>query len=401
VRERTDEPGIRSTEGPHRSKAPEATLAFLRPRLSLFGITRVGVLTGLDSIGIPVAAAYRPNSRSIAVHQGKGRTTVAAKVSAVMEAAECWHAENADLPLRLGCFDEILRHGPAAAPERLPLTGAGDAVTARFLWTEADDLISGTRLWVPYELVSADFTAHPPTGFGLFRQTTNGLGAGNTPIEAILHGLYEVVERDAVALWQAAPPERQARRCIDPATIDGQESRWMLAKLAAAAVAVRIWDVTTDVGLPTFLVLTCDEDGVAGVEPEFGHACHASADLALSHALLEAAQSRVTRISGARDDYSPASFNTTARSVRDRAAGRLLRTTPVTAFRTRHGAETPEADLDAALAALCRCSMAQVACVDLSRTDISLPVMRVIIPGMEGPWPIDGQPLGARARAAA
>ncbi len=104
------------TAGPHRSQTPEATLALTRPLLPRLGITRVGVLTGLDVVGIPVAAAYRPNSRSIAVHQGKGRTPAAAKVSAVMEAAECWHAETADLPLRLGGFDEIRRHGTAVAP---------------------------------------------------------------------------------------------------------------------------------------------------------------------------------------------------------------------------------------------------------------------------------------------
>jgi len=369
--------------------------------LPRFGITRVGVLTGLDSIGIPVAGAYRPNSRSIAVHQGKGRTLAAAKVSAVMEAVECWHAETADLPLRLGCVGEILRHGPAVAPERLPLTGAGDPLTARVLWTEADDLVSGTRLWVPYELVSADFSVPAPAGFGLFRQTTNGMGAGNTLVDAMLHGLYEVVERDAVALWHAATPQRQARQCIDPASVDGPDSRWMLARFAAASVALFIWDVTTDIGLPTFLVLACDEDGVAGVEPEFGSACHASADVALSRALAEAAQSRVTRISGARDDYAPESFDLAARTARDHAARRLMRIVPPGRFRGQSRAATPEAELDAALAAVSRCGIPQVACIDLSREDVGIPVVRIVIPDLEGPWSPGGQPLGTRARAAA
>ena len=400
MRQLPDDQLCHSAEGPHRTKPPEATLARIRAMLPRFGITRVGVLTGLDTVGIPVAAACRPNSRSIAVHQGKGRTPAAAKVSAVMEAVECWHAEAADLPLRLGSVDEILRHGPAVAPGRLPLTGVGDAASARFLWAEADDLISGSRLWVPYELVSADFTTPPPAGFGLFRQTTNGLGAGNTPLEAILHGIYEVVERDAVALWHAASTARQARRCIDPATIDGPESRWMLAKLAAASVAVCLWDVTTDIGLPAFLVLTCDEDGVAGVEPEFGSACHANADVALSRALAEAAQSRVTRISGARDDYAPESFEIPACAARHHAGRRLLQTVPVRRFRGREQAETSEGELEAALAGLSRCGMPQVACIDLSREDIGIPVVRIVIPGLEGPWQGDGQPLGVRARAA-
>ena len=37
-----------------------------------FGITRVANVTGLDRIGLPVVLATRPNSRSVAVSQGKG-----------------------------------------------------------------------------------------------------------------------------------------------------------------------------------------------------------------------------------------------------------------------------------------------------------------------------------------
>ena len=392
---------ISSTDGPHRASSPEATLARLRPLLARCGITRIGMLTGLDVVGIPVAAAYRPNSRSIAVHQGKGRTPTAAKVSAVMEALECWHAEAADLPLRLGCIGEILRHGPAAAPGRLPLTGAGDATSARFLWAEADDLGSGAKLWVPFELVSADFAVPPPAGFGLFRQTTNGLGAGNTRVEAMLHGIYEVVERDAVALWHARSPEYQAKQCIDLNSIDGPVSCWMLAQLAAASVTLCVWDVTTDIGLPAFLVLACDEDGVAGVEPEFGSACHADADLALSSALAEAAQSRVTRISGARDDYMPESFDSAARLARDQAARRLLRSAPIGRFRPSSRAATPEAELQAVLEALSQSGFAQVACIDLTCQDIGIPVVRIIIPDLEGPCPPSGEPCSAHARGTA
>ena len=65
-----------------RSTAPEAFLARLLPLLPAMGITRVADLTGLDRIGLPVAAAFRPNSRSLAVHQGRGYSRAAAKVSA-------------------------------------------------------------------------------------------------------------------------------------------------------------------------------------------------------------------------------------------------------------------------------------------------------------------------------
>ena len=58
--------------GTHRTAAPADTLQRLLRLAPLMGITRVANITGLDVIGIPVAAAYRPNSRNIAVSQGKG-----------------------------------------------------------------------------------------------------------------------------------------------------------------------------------------------------------------------------------------------------------------------------------------------------------------------------------------
>jgi ribosomal protein S12 methylthiotransferase accessory factor len=156
----------RFRDGTHRVIDPAETLARVMPLAARMGITRVAVLTGLDTIGIPVAAAIRPNSRSIAQHQGKGATLAAAKASAVMEAVETHHAESITLPLRLAAFDEL---GPAAAasPRHLPLAPAGaalgDAVTAeRVLWVEARDLMTATPLWVPFELVSTDFTQIPP-----------------------------------------------------------------------------------------------------------------------------------------------------------------------------------------------------------------------------------------------
>ena len=57
------------------------------------GITSIGDITELDRIGIPVAVAIRPNSRSVSVAQGKGLDMPQALTSALMEACESYHAE--------------------------------------------------------------------------------------------------------------------------------------------------------------------------------------------------------------------------------------------------------------------------------------------------------------------
>ena len=159
--------------GTHRIIDPDATLASVLPLARHMGITRIAVLTGLDVLGIPVAAAVRPNSRSIAVHQGKGVTLSAAKASALMEAVETRHAETMALPLRLASSAEFAPD--AADPMLLPRCAGREAGDERLLWVEAQDLMSGSRLWVPHELVSADFTCPMPAGAGLFQATTNGL----------------------------------------------------------------------------------------------------------------------------------------------------------------------------------------------------------------------------------
>ena len=43
-------------------------------------------------------------------------------------------------------------------------------------------------------------------------------------------------------------------------------------------------------------------------------------------------------------------------------------------------------DLDAALNCLAQAGFGQVVCFDLTRPEIGVPVVRVIVPGLEGPW---------------
>ena len=79
--------------GTHRIISPEDTLARVVPKAPQIGITRLGNVTGLDRIGIPVTVSVRPNSRSVSVSQGKGLGLSQALASALMEAIELFHAE--------------------------------------------------------------------------------------------------------------------------------------------------------------------------------------------------------------------------------------------------------------------------------------------------------------------
>ena len=117
--------------GTHRALAPEETLFRVERFSKPMGITRVADVTGLDVIGIPVVMAIRPNSRAIAVAQGKGATLAAAKASAIMEAIEGYHAERISLPMVMGCRAELRWTHRIVEVDRMPRVHGEWPSTAR------------------------------------------------------------------------------------------------------------------------------------------------------------------------------------------------------------------------------------------------------------------------------
>src|SRR5882724_9222484 len=133
-----------------RTRSPQATLDSILPRKHRFGITRVADVTRLDRIGIPVAIAIRPTARSVAVSQGKGLDLASAKVSALMEAIEVWHAENIEAPLTLASISDVKEAGHSCDIERLPrVAGHRRPDHARLLWISGYDLVSKRARLVP------------------------------------------------------------------------------------------------------------------------------------------------------------------------------------------------------------------------------------------------------------
>src|SRR5207253_10255573 len=140
--------------GTHRSASLNDTLKRVLRLAPVMGITRVANVTGLDSVGIPVVMVCRPNSRSVAVSQGKGIELASARASRLMEAAELYHAETITLPLRLAAYDELRYQYSVVEPDDLTrLADSRFHPLLRILWCESRDLLSGENLFVPYELV--------------------------------------------------------------------------------------------------------------------------------------------------------------------------------------------------------------------------------------------------------
>ncbi len=392
--------------GTHRAVSPEETLARAKPWFGKLGITRVSNITGLDRLGIPVAMAVRPNSRSISVSQGKGVELSAAKASAVMESVETWHAEHVGLPLLFGSAAELEADGRVLADlDELPRAGAGrfDSHVPIF-WIESGNLLDDTRAWVPFEMVSTNYTLPLPPGSGHFAADTNGLASGNTFEEAACHGVFEVVERDAESLWRHSPVREQDARGVDVESVDDPVCRSLLDRFADAGVTVRIWDVTSDARIACFVCLAIG-DASDWADPEFGAGCHAAREVALARALTEAAQARTTFIAGSRDDIGAAPYlDASRRRRREHCAALSARHRPSQRFEDAPGFDnaTIAGDLGESLERLRAIGVRQVLAVDLEKPDIGLPVVKVIVPSLEGAHGHHGQTgvAGRRARAA-
>lgn len=388
-------------DGTHRITDPGTTLARVLGCAAGIGLTRLGMVTGLDRIGIPVAVACRPNSRSLATFQGKGTSPDAARVSAFMEALESFHAEAIDAPLRFASWSELEPQAQAVDPADLPKCRASAYRADRpMLWIEGRDLNDGRTRLVPFELVSARFTIDQPPGSWCFAASTNGLASGNSPLEAIAHGLYEAIERDAIALWLHGAQPTSAARARDPASIDAAMPLDLLDRCRRAGLRAALWNASSDIAMPVIVcLLQSESEGVV----DMGSGCHADREIALLRAISEAAQARLTRIAGAREDVGDDAYpGDPLQGAGGRTSWFPDRARAEFAALPSPAGPTLRGDVACVLAALAQRGLNEVIHVDLTQPRFGVPVARVIVAGLEGPAhasDIDYVP-GARAMAA-
>ena len=161
------------------------------------------------------------------------------------------------------------------------------------------------------------------------------------------------------------------------------------------------WETTTDIGIPSFFCCILDERA-GGSHDGAGAGCHPVGEIALLRALSEAIQVRNTSITGSRDDLSPGEYRRDRREERRRRVRLLMRSDA----RGRDFQATPSyrsdsfaADLRWLLQCLQGAGIDQVLAVDLRRAEFEIPVVRIVIPGLEAPHDDDGYVAGPRARA--
>ena len=379
-----------------RTVSPEETLARVERVLPAAGITRVADITNLDRIGIPVFSSIRPTAGlgAVSVYNGKGATPAEAKVSAMMEGIERYSAELDSRTLLVSPYSRLCGGEIAVLdPARLILP-AGSTPDAPIPWVTGYDLGAGEEILVP---ASAVFHPLPREYPQLFRTSTNGLASGNTREEAVFHALMEIIERDA---WSLAEVTRDTGPQVGE--IDDPLAGSLLEKFGAAGVEVTVKDITSDIGIPTIAAVSDDTLLQDPALLTIGMGTHTSARIAVLRALTEVAQSRLTQIHGAREDTTVADIRKKMGYERTKRMNRYW----FSSRETRRFAEIPSfdtsdflEDIDRARERLKEAGLPQVIVVDLTRESIGVPVVRVIVPGLEV-FAMDRERIGRRCHEA-
>jgi YcaO-like protein with predicted kinase domain len=372
--------------GTERICTPEETWERVRPLLPAFGITRVADITWLDSIGVPVFAAIRPNSRTLAQSNGKGLTSMQARVSAVMEGIELWHSEElraCDLIAPINGMNRkgLLTYDPYELSLR-PESFLCDEIPIE--WISCEDIANGTRTYLPRELVSLDFCVEHRASFPCFASDSNGLASGNTHLEAALHGLSEVIERDAIMQY-ATRVTKSPRRLVAPETITSVLCQQLIERCRRAGAKVYVEDISSEFGLPVFQasVSLDDHHGLLS-----GYGCHPNRETALLRAITEVLQERSTLISAARDDIHASSYYLPRRLLTQQSlAKQLAERESLVDYETVPNLENEyiENDLRTIIATLKKKLDTPVLLVDLTKHEYAIPVVKIVVPMMQMP----------------
>jgi bacteriocin biosynthesis cyclodehydratase domain-containing protein len=240
-------------------------------------------------------------------------------------------------------------------------------------WTPAWSLPTGKRHWLPLAYCFAD-TPDSADGLRFCVHNPNGSAAGSSIGEAILQGLFELIERDAVAIWWYNQTPRPA---IDLARL---RDAWIDALVAEyASLGWRLWalDLTHDLAIPVVVALA-EHPGRGRFSIGFG--CHLDRRIAIQRALTE-----VNQLLDVAAD-SPPPWD--AAKLRSSAFLYPAATPPATTAPDPQEADVR--DLTDALERVTNTLFARgmdVLVVNKTRPDIGLPVVQVAVPGLCHFWP--------------
>jgi ribosomal protein S12 methylthiotransferase accessory factor len=254
-----------------------------------------------------------------------------------------------------------------------------DPGAGRIDWVVAANLADGSPAYLPADLClrrAAEVRQIDPPW-----PLSTGCGAGTDPLAATLHGLLELIERDAVALW--------LRGGAPAHVVPPGPGAALLGQLRGDVTRRRTWllDITSDIGVPVVVAAACNDDGFGLCR---GFACRPTLAAAADAALMELAQMELGYgLSAAkRAVRGEAALNDTDRMHIDRYTQLYVVTNPAL-----HPVAPPASPCDllsydsiAILAAVRKQLEAvgvEVYAMNLTRPELGIAMTRTFAPGLE------------------
>jgi ribosomal protein S12 methylthiotransferase accessory factor len=266
----------------------------IRPWMARWGITRLADVTGLDYLGIPMAAAIRPlgePTRLVAA----GPTLASAATSAALAVASLWHASSSvSGPVARGACADFMTGYQVGDLGLSP-----DCLVTRSTeldWVEARSLVDGRVTVVPRDLVCLGRASRRPWRPAYLTATTVGLGAGATRDEATLNALCNWAAHDAAAMLAHGG----ITAVLDPRTIPDAWCARTVQQVADSGGQAVIAALPSRTGMPCWITTFRGGD-VATV----GIAARPDPVAALVATLCDAAAARLAALAGSGGLVSP------------------------------------------------------------------------------------------------
>jgi ribosomal protein S12 methylthiotransferase accessory factor len=395
------------TSGGYRTMSSRATVARFRKHVSPL----TGVVTRLERIeaDLPMNtnfyAAHNFSAPAQTVDElragltggsfGKGSTAEQGEASALMEAIERYSGIFQGDEIRMTRRFTDFPPGDAIPPNDILNYSDAQYRTREAMAQDCEDSQPVPALfdplakieWSPVWSLRDNRFGNVPTGLlyffyrgpAPFAADSNGCAAGNTREEAIVQGFLELVERDAYAIWWY---NRSRRAEVDLRQFDDSYIRDLQAQFAEAGRRLWVLDVTSDLGVPTYVaIMHWMQNGQENIE--FGSGAHFDPRIAVLRALTELNQFLSIGLMGGGTGEKPSLDGTTPLRLDDYpflTPGGNPAVQPVCGLKNGPLGNTRE-QVEACVDIARRAGL-DFLVLDQTRPDVEVPVVRVIVPGL-------------------
>ena len=406
-------------DGGHRTCSPEQTLERFGHHVS--PITGAVSMLERDGNGDGVMHVYLSGANSArrvrslrglradlrSSNCGKGTTDAQAKASALCEGLERYSGSfRGDEPRRRARLAEL---GDAGIAPNTCLLFSDRQYRERDVWNAAGHRFDEVPLpfdpkanidWTPVWSLSQQAVRYLPSSYCWFNYPqpadqafcyacSNGNAAGNTVTEAILQGFLELVERDSVALWWY---NRVRRPAIALSSFNEPYLGQLEAYLRDHHRDLGALDLTSDLGIPTVVAVSRRTDGPVE-QIMFGLGAHFDARIALLRAVTELNQmlGPVLNVPAADPAAGHLTDKQTLQWLRTATLANQPYLVPLDGP-TRRAADFAPCCTDDLKDDVLFCQAlaerlgSELLVLDQTRSEIALPVVKVIVPGLRHFW---------------